>query len=328
MNPKHPTHTAPSRVRYGRVAAFLAVITLLAAAAWLVGHAIPQPASFTTRRGSIVAATEGQEVLLPHNQLTKAVRLTTSTGLTVDLRVLRPAGPPIPLPLVVLLAGHRTGRDAVDVVGNPGGIAVAAVDYPYHGPERPRGIVQSLNAIPAIQRGLLDTPPAVSVALDWLLTEPWVDPSKVELMGVSLGVPFAAVAGALDSRFRRVWLVHGGVDNRAWLANRLESRIENNATRQAAASLLHLLAHGESFRPERWIPKIAPRTVMVVGADDDEQMPRASVEKLYAVAREPKELLWSNGGHVDTHRPEIIHQILALARNRIEETVELPGRMN
>jgi dienelactone hydrolase len=311
-------HPLPRRGRRWRLAAVLGAIALAAAGAWLAGHAIPQSATFAARRGPVVGVTAGEEVTTPEGYVSQTVRLTASTGLFVDLRVLRPAGPETARPLVVLLAGHRTGRDAIDVVGNPGGIVVAALDYPYHGPERPRGVVQSLQAIPAIQDGLLDTPPAVSVALDWLLTQPWVDSTKVELMGVSLGVPFAAVAGALDERFRRVWLIHGGIDNRAWLANRLESRIGNPILRHSAASLLHLLAYGETFRLVRWVPRIAPRTVMVVGADADEQMPRSSVEKLHAAARPPKELLWSEGGHVDTHRMEIIRQIMNLVRSRIE----------
>jgi len=258
--------------------------------------------------------------------ISQAVSITATTGLTVDLRVLRPAAPEELLPLVVLLGGHRTGRDAVDVVGHPGAIAVAALDYPYQGPERLRGVWQSVGSIPGIQRALLDTPPAVSVALDWLVGQPWVDRARVELMGVSLGVPFAAAAGALDSRFRRVWLVHGGAGNRDWIANRLESRIANAPLRLAGASLVHLLAHGASFVTEDWAARIAPRSLMIIGARADEQMAPAQVEKLYSAANEPKELLWSEGGHVRTDRVEIVRQLLGMVRTRIQETDASAGR--
>ena len=56
------------------------------------------------------------------------------------------------------------------------------------------------------------------MALDWLLTLPWVDRERVELVGVRLDVPFAAVAGALDPRFRRVWLMQGGLRSSAQIA--------------------------------------------------------------------------------------------------------------
>ena len=287
---------------------------------WLISHVPRRDEHFTLLRGPSHSADVGPEAAHARGFVSRAARVTSSTGLAVNLRVLRPAGsgPAQRVPLVILLGGQRTGRDAIDVVGDPGAIAVAALDYPYHGPERPRGVGQSLRAIPAAQDALLDTPPAVSVALDWLLTQPWVDPDRVELMGVSLGVPFAAVAGAHDGRFRRVWLIHGGVDNQAWLAQRLESRIGSPFLRNGTASLLHLLAYGSSFRTEDWVPRIAPRRVVIIGADTDEQMPPARVEALFAAAREPKELLWSKGGHVSTKRHDIVQQLLAMVRTRIE----------
>lgn len=289
----------------------------LVIALWLLSHLRPRPEVFAERRGPLVNATV--ESRPEGGFITDTVRATASTGLVVEFRVLRPVRPVgTRLPLVVILGGHRTGRNAVDILGDPGSIAVAALDYPYHGPERPRGVVQSLQSVPAIQRGILDTPPAVSVALDWLAAQPWVDPARMELMGVSLGVPFAAPAGALDTRFRRVWLVHGGVGNRAWIANRLERKIGNAFLRDRVAGLAHLLAYGSTFKTEEWTAQIAPRAVVVVGAEADEQLPRSAVEALHAAAGEPRELLWSQGGHVQPERTEIVRQLLGMVRTRIE----------
>lgn len=302
-----------------RALAVLVTLTLAVPGLWLLSHTIPRSTWFIERRGVVAAAQPANEITTDEGYISQAVRVTSTTGLAVELRVLRPAVVTNPLPLVVLLGGHRTGRNAVDIVGDPRGIVIAALDYPYHGPERIRGLAQSLRTVPAVQRGLLDTPPAVSLALDWLLTQPWVDHERVELMGVSLGVPFAAVAGALDDRFRRVWLIHGGVDNRAWLANRLESKIPNRLLRESSATLLHLLAYGSSFETERWSPLIAPRSVIVIGASDDEQMPPANVAKLFAATGSPKELLWTAGQHIRPSRPKIVQELLALVRSRIVE---------
>jgi dienelactone hydrolase len=293
------------------------LVILAAAVIWLWRIFAPEPQLFTESRGALLRADASASILERDGFVGQGVELTSDQGLVVNLRVLRPASAVARLPLVILLGGHRTGRDAVDVLGNPGGMAVAALDYPYHGPERLRGFRQIISRVPEIQRGLLDTPHAVSLALDWLVTQPWVDPSRIELMGVSLGVPFVAVAGANDQRFRRVWLVHGGFNNREWLANRLESRIENDLVRSAAAGLLHGLAHGPSFQTGQWVSKISPRPVVIIGASEDEQMPRESVEKLYDAARAPKELQWSEGGHVRPHRVEIVRQLLAMVRTRI-----------
>jgi hypothetical protein len=316
-----PSPPPPRSRRRRRVwIAAIAFVFIVLPAVWLLSHLMPRTGHFTARRSSVAKVETEPERTEPGNFVSQGVRLVAKNGLIVELRVLRPAAVTGRVPLVVLLGGHRTGRNAVNVLGAPGSIAVAALDYPYDGPERPRGVVESLRTIPAAQRALLDTPPAISLALDWLLTQPWVEPQRVELMGVSLGVPFAAVAGGLDDRFKRVWLVHGAADNRAWIASRLEDRIPNAPLRHTAASLAHLLAYGPTFETEQWAPRIAPRRVVVIGARDDEQMPRASVEKLFAACREPKELLWIEGGHVRTNRHDIVRQLLAMARERIDAT--------
>jgi dienelactone hydrolase len=295
----------------------IAVAVVVAAAClWLFDHLRSQEAQFIRRRGKVasVQVTPGD---VPGGAfLSAAVRITADTGLSVDLRVLRPAQSSQPLPLVLLLGGHRTGRDAVDLVGDPGPMVVAALDYPYQGPDKPRGW-QVLSSIPAIQRGVLDTPPAVSLALDWLVRQPGVDRIRVELVGVSLGVPFAAVAGAMDPRFRRVWLIHGGADNRGLIEHNLRNRIPNGWLRARAADLAYLLAYGPTFEPERWVPRIAPRSVVVIGATDDERLPREKVERLYAAAREPKQLVWTQGSHINPDRPEIIRQLLEIVRTRV-----------
>jgi hypothetical protein len=291
-----------------------------ASALWLLSYLVPQHRYFVKRVGVITSADIDTQVRSSGNFIDEAVQLTTSTGLVVNLRVLRPAHATKPVPLLILLGGQHTGRDAVDVLGEPGQIAVAALDYPYHGPDRAHGVIESLAMIPSAQRALLDTPPAVLVAANWLCDRPWVDAKRVELMGLSLGVPFAAAAGALDSRFRRVWLIHGRVGNREWIAKQLENRIPNGVLRKATAWLVHLLANGASFRTEEWVPQIAPRRVVVIGAMQDEQMSRNNVEELYKAASEPKELLWSTGGHVQPKRHLIVQQLLAMVRTRIEQS--------
>jgi fermentation-respiration switch protein FrsA (DUF1100 family) len=187
----------------------------------------------------------------------------------------------------------------VRLVGEPGGIAVVAVDYPYDGPDRVRGFWQGVRHAPAMRHALVDTPRALSQALDWILRQPWADPARIELVGVSLGVPFAAVAGAVDTRFTRVWLIQGAADNAAWLQASLERRISVGWLRRTAAWLLHRLAHGATFDTAGWVARIAPRPVVIVGALEDQRLPREQVTRLYAAAGKPRELLWVPGRHVN-----------------------------
>jgi dienelactone hydrolase len=296
----------------------IAVFAMIAFPAfWVVDHLCPRSEYFVQRRGVLVSA----EVKLDNPSagafLSETVRITADTGLTVDLRVLRPARQTRPLPLVVLLGGHRTGRNAIEVVGDPGEMVVAALDYPYHGPEKVRGWSQAITIVPLIQRGLLDTPPAIFLAVDWLKDQPWVARQQIEIVGVSLGAPFAATAGALDKRFRRVWIIHGGADNRRWIEHNLRDRVKNDWLRAQAATLVYLLAYGRSFDTAEWAGRIAPRPLIVIGAKNDERLPRPMVERLYAAAGEPKELIWTDGGHINPDDPEIVRQLLEIVRSRI-----------
>ncbi len=283
---------------------------------WVATQHRSQDDYFAQRRGNSHTAGTGPWQAESGGFISQAVTVRADTGLVVNLRVLRPAGIEGPLPLVVILGGHRTGRDAVDLIGAPGPMVVAALDYPYDGPERPRGIRQSLAMIAAARRGLRDTPPAVRLALDWLSIQPLVDPAHMELMGVSLGVPLATTVAAADERISRLWLVHGSGDNRRWIAHNIGSRVKWVPLREVIAWLLHLLARGPAFEAGSRVGLVAPRPVVIIGARDDARLPALMVEALYAAAGEPKTLLWTEGGHVD-RRPEIVQQILDIVRRHI-----------
>jgi len=306
-----------SRYRWWRWLAGLWLSGLLVAAGWLALQARPKHGYFEARR-AVLHSFEAESVQAEAGGFaSQAVRVRGKNGLTVDLRVLRPADDTVRRPLVVILGGHRTGRDAVDLLGAPGPFVVAALDYPYEGPERPRGLWQSLATIPAARHALLETPPAVLLALDWLLTQPGVDPARVDLVGVSLGVPFAAVAGALDPRFRRVWLIHGGAGTREWIEHNLKTKVQSERLRDLSARLVYLLAHGPTLEPGYWAPRIAPRPLIIIGAREDRRLPPPLVERLHLVAGEPKELIWTAGGHID-RRPEAVQRLLDTVRSRLD----------
>jgi dienelactone hydrolase len=310
----------PKRSRrrlWWRWMAGLSLAALILPAAWLGLQARPKHDYFAARRATL-GGFEAEPVRAEAGGfVSQGVRVRGTNGLTVDLRVLRPADDTVRRPLVVILGGHRTGRDAVGLLGAPGPFVVAALDYPYEGPERPRGWRQSLATIPAARRALLETPPAVLLALDWLVKQPGVDPARVDLVGVSLGVPFATVAGALDPRFRRVWLIHGGAGNREWIEHNLRAKVASDRLRGLLARLVYLLAHGSTLEPGHWVSRIAPRPLIVIGAREDRRLPPSLVERLHAAAGEPKELIWTEGGHID-RRPEAVQRLLDTVRSRLD----------
>ena len=149
----------------------IAAAIVAAVAAILVLPALPDPTpGFGDRKGRLIEAQitsswrKGDSVL-------REIRLVSSSGLEVELTVREPAGASSPQPLVILLGGQRTGRDAARLLENTQGVVLAALSYPYRGNRDAKGLALLLD-LPEIQRALIDTPPAVLLAVDYLLEQP------------------------------------------------------------------------------------------------------------------------------------------------------------
>ena len=216
---------------------------------------------------------------------------------------------------VILLGGHRTGRNAVHLIDDTRGIAVAALSYPFDGNHRVKGLA-IVREVPAIRRAVLDTPAAVMLAVDYLAGLACIDPARIEVVGVSLGAPFAVIAGAMDSRISRVWAVHGAGGIYAPLEFNLRRQFGSRAGSVPVAALGSVLLSGERLAPERWAPQIAPRPLVMINALDDERIPRHSVERLYRSAADPKEMIWLPGQHVRSEA-EVVRPLIDLVLTRI-----------
>jgi dienelactone hydrolase len=277
------------------VVSILAVVALVGSL-WLTRD--PEP-RMLERRSGIAAVTEGPVVQEENHQL-RDVKLRALSGLEVELTIKRrlaDSAAPARRPLAIVLGGHRTARSAVKFIPDAGDMIVAAISYPYAGEPRPDAL-EFVRDIPNIRKAFLDTPPAIMLALDYLLAQPDVDPSWVELVGVSLGGPFVTIAAALDKRVSRVWVVHGSGGSYGPLEVSMRREIPIPGVRHAAAALSTLIINGPHLAPERWAPRIAPRPFIMVNARDDERMPRELVDRLFEGAREPKRIVWLPGGHV------------------------------
>ena len=324
-NPRHVRAGAARPPRRRRVVVVVALLAMVAAGgALLLALAFRDPMPrFAARRSQLATVTEHPaEVLDGH--LVQAVRLRATSGLEVELLLKRPLERDAPAnaaarrPLVVILGGHKTGRDAAHLIPHTRGAIVAALSYPYRGEHRVKGL-QVLRHVPAIRDAVLDTPPAVQLALDYLHRRPDVDPARTEGVGVSLGAPFMVIAGALDPRLSRVWSIHGSAGAYGPLEANLRRNIPVAPARAAVAALASALISGPRLAPERWVARVAPRPFVMVNALDDSQMPRALVERLYASAREPKSMIWVPGGHVRS-RPEVIRPLVDTVLGRVFPT--------
>ena len=260
-----------------------------------------------SRRGRLVDVSEDREgKVVAHHRISYR-RLRSSSGLEVSLALSRPRERnETPLPLVVMLGGFNTGRDAIDLIGDPGPAYVAALSYPYEGERRIKGAMAWAKALRGVRLAAHDTPAALMLSLDYLLEQPGVDSGRVELVGVSLGGFFAAVSGALDERFSRVWCVHSGAGYPELLEGALKTKVPN-------AFLRPLVGFGDllvrRLDPEDYVARIAPRELVLINAKGDERIPQAAAERLFAAAVEPKRQIWLPTSHIDPSREKVIQDL-------------------
>ena len=281
-----------------------------------VTHLLSDPLPRFRERRSVLARVEQDATTIEQGFALTAVRLTAASGLALDVVVRRAvADSGRKLPLAVILGGHYKGRDAARVVGDTRGVVAVALSYPFDGDPRPDA-AGFLREIPQIRAAFLDTPPAIMLALDYVLTLPDVDTTRVEAVGVSLGAPFMCIAGALDPRFTRVWSVHGSGGSFVPLEANMRRTIPFTPLRLLAAGIANVIIDGPHLDPVRWVGKISPRPFVMVNALGDERLPRSAVDELYASAREPKEMIWMPGIHVHGDSATI-HRLVEIVMGRM-----------
>jgi hypothetical protein len=290
------------------------VALAVAACAWL----LRDPAPYFAERRSLLIGSDTIARRADSLSSDLELRLQAANGFTVDIAVRRPlpAAPPRSRRLFVILGGQRAGKQAALLFPDTRGTVVAAIEYPYRGAPNPKGIAV-VGQVPAIRRAILDTPPAILLALDHLLAMPDVDTTRVELIGASFGAPFAAIAAALDQRVTRLWLLHAAADPYRLLEHNMHRYIGVAPLRMAAAGIANVLIAGPRLDPARWVARVAPRPVIMINALEDERIPRALVDRLFASAAQPKSQHWLPGMHMQRNRRDVlgalVDTVMALA---------------
>ncbi|MGH9313582.1 MAG: hypothetical protein ACRD1S_10335, partial [Vicinamibacterales bacterium] len=161
---------------------------------------------------------------------------------------------------------------------------VFAIDLQYFG-ERSTDLLTTFTE-PEKHERLYNQPPVylawiaqtvkdVSRSVDVLVEHRRADPKRIGILGNSRGAIANAIAGAVEHRLAVVVMSYGG----------------------------HLDAlergHLPAACPANYIGRISPRPLLMLnGSLDTDMIKETSVEPLYRVAKPPKRILWSDGGHM------------------------------
>ena len=193
------------------------------------------------------------------------------------------------MPALVLLHGASVGgKDArpTDVIAKSltrAGYRVLSLDMLYWG-ERTTDLLTTFSEEEKHARlynqpsmylsWVAQTVKDVGRAFDFLIEQKKADPKRIGLFGNSRGAVVGAIAGGADRRLTAVVLLNGAHFD--------------------ALEREHLPA----ACPANYIGRISPRPLLMLnGLFDQDHVKETSVEPLYRVAREPKQILWSEAGH-------------------------------
>lgn len=266
---------------------------------------------FAREAGTLIAVRDSTAVRRDaEGKLVTEVTLVSDTGLEARVRTRSPGlldG--VRRPAVILVGGFRTGREAVDVPPATGELVLASVEYPYDGPRRGLGLGAWLRRIPSLRRAAMETPPALLLAAQYLYTREDVDPDRVAVVGVSVGVPFAVATAATDRRIAGAALLHGG----GRIPTLFSAAYGEDLPRGLGGVLGTVVGWIVApLEPTRYVGEIAPRPVLMINATEDESVPRESVEALYRAARSPKRQIWLETRHVGTDRRAVVDELMRI----------------
>lgn len=204
-------------------------------------------------------------------------------------------------PCIILLHGLGGNKSNVFLIGVAlarRGYASFAIDIAGHG-ERPKieGKAVFDLSLPQMRRLSAQTVLDLRRAVDFLGARPEIDRARIGFVGISLGGIVGSVFVAEEPRVRAavLWAAGGdwgGLITRS--AHPFAQRFRKTGVTDPA-KIAHEMADVE---PTRYIAQFAPRPLLLINGDRDTVVPRASTDALYRAAREPKQMVFLQGGHI------------------------------
>lgn len=249
------------------------------------------------------------------------VTLETAGAGTVRFTVSEPPDMEGPAPLVVVLAGFRTGRDALELFAPHGEARIVAYEYPYSPVRWERE--PAWRRIPAARSAALRVPAQVAALRAWLGYRGLVDRDRTALLGFSFGAVFAPAAQRLaadcGSPYRAVGLAFGG----AGIDRMVRRALSAEPGWLAAAAGEAVAAATAPLEPARHLPRL-PGSFMLVHGQRDSRIPAGAAERLTRLAPEPKRVARIDARHLHPEKRELLGRVADLFRGWLAEEGVLP----
>jgi dienelactone hydrolase len=225
-------------------------------------------------------------------QSTSGVRVTAIVFQGVGTAGVKPPA------LIMLHPGTPTGKESMIQMAellSRAGWTILSMDLEYFG-ERSTQLFTTFSQSDRHEK-LYNQPPLylawttqtvkdVGRAIDFLVSQRGVDARRTGIFGASRGAIVATIVAGADRRVSPVILDYGGHFD----------AVENG--------------HLSAACPANYIGRIAPRPLLMINGTEDVVMNKnASVDPLFKLARQPKQIIWTDGGHMfmtQEHRAAMI----------------------
>lgn len=276
-------------------------------------------------RPMAAAADSPRPVRLPgtagERRVFRDVALETAGAGTVRFTLSEPPGLEGPAPLVVVLAGFRTGREALELFAPHGEARIAAFEYPYSPDRWEREPAWS--RIPAARSAALRVPAQVAALRAWLEDRGLVARDRTALLGFSFGAVFAPAVQRLAAErgapYGAVGLAFGG----AGVDRMVRRALDREPGWLAAAAGEAVAVATAPLEPARHLPRL-PGTFMLVHGKRDPRIPPASADRLTRLTPDPKRVVRIDAGHLHPGKRELLARVAELFRGWLVHEGVLP----
>ncbi len=227
-------------------------------------------------------------------------------------------------PALILAGGFETGREALKYLPDPGPNAVITYEYPVDKQRWKQA--GKFGRLIILRSAATTVPRQLALLLGWVRGQPWTDPERISLVGVSLGALLLPAA-------RRIAEVAGepsGPTIMAFGAVQLNRLVEANLKvepfwlRAALADLAGLAVR--AIEPASHLGAMKGELLLINGSRD-KLIPVELARALHALAPEPKRVVMLPLGHLYPGEREVLDRILTISRDWLLElgaVVEVP----
>ncbi len=206
------------------------------------------------------------------------------------------------MPVLFIVAGITSNEATLDLFPRQDGVILVVFEYDLD-KSSPLDMIQQL------PEAIASTPVQIASSIRWIQAQSWAKREKFNTIAISLGSLFLPLSQRIAQynglRIDATVFAYGGADLSVFVESYLAPRIGHKELEITLEILTPLL---RPFDPSIHLPLLRSN-FLVIHATDDEVIPKAASERLTELAPEPKELVYIQGGHINSDRWDLIEKL-------------------